>query len=65
MLQIPVDLALDYTQQLIAMKLDQKFTGSPITLAVIRERSQVGAEITDRSLVHQILQVAFKRLRQD
>lgn len=64
MFTIPLDLALDYTRQMIATKLGHEPTGSPITLAVIRERADVGAEISDRELTHAILQIAFTRIRQ-
>lgn len=63
MLPTPVELALDYTQQLIAMKLGHEPTGPPITLSVIRQRIGIPTEVSDRELARQVLAVAFERIR--
>lgn len=65
MLQMPVELALDYTRQLIAMRLGHEPTGPPLTLSVIRQQIGISTEVSDRELARQVLAVAFQRIRQD
>ncbi len=64
MFQMPVELALDYTQQLIATKLGHEPTGPPVTLSVIRQRIAIPPHVSDRELAHRVLAVAFERIRQ-
>lgn len=64
MFQIPVDLALDFTRQLIVAKLGHEPTGPPITLDRIREQSiDVPVGILDSELTRLVLKVAFQRIQ--
>ncbi|MBI5793587.1 hypothetical protein HZA87_00665 [Candidatus Uhrbacteria bacterium] len=63
MLQIPVDLALDFVRQLIATQLGSQPTGPPITLAEIRERTGAKKTTSDLALKRAVLRVAFERIR--
>lgn len=66
MFQIPVDLALDYTRQLIVAKLGHEPTDPPITLNRIRKQSvNLPVGILDSELTRLVLKVAFQRIQEN